>query len=70
MEIASFQFGNQIFFRLPRKSINYEKTYLNTLTTNFADRLSQTKKGQFPDENWLKELLTKSFPILATNYVL
>jgi len=33
----AFLCGNEEFFLLARKSINYEKAYLNTLTNNYAD---------------------------------
>ena len=31
-ETAGFQFGNEHFFLLARKSSNYEEAYINTLT--------------------------------------
>ncbi|MFO7727532.1 MAG: hypothetical protein R6X11_04325 [Desulfonatronovibrio sp.] len=37
VEAAGFLSGNEKFFLLARKSINYEEAYLNTLTNNCAD---------------------------------
>jgi predicted phosphodiesterase len=37
VETAGFQFGNEQFFLLARKSSNYEEAYINTLTNNCED---------------------------------
>jgi hypothetical protein len=36
-ETVGFLSGNEEFFLLARKSINYEEAYLNTVTNNCAD---------------------------------